>query len=64
MNTWTMAKGAAGGYCQDMKNCYNWIAEDIRHLRAKKWKTKEDEAHLKELCELRDALHKLDKQRG
>jgi len=47
-----------------MKNCYNWIAEDIRHLRAKKWKTKEDEAHLKELCELRDALHKLDKQRG
>lgn len=44
---------------------YDWIAEDIRLLRAKKWKTKDDEAYLKELYELRDALYRLDKsERG
>lgn len=37
---------------------YDWIVEDIRHLRAKKWKTKDDEAYLKELCELRSQLIK------
>ena len=43
---------------------YDWIVEDTRHLRAKKWKTKEDEAYLKELYELRDALQNLDKKKG
>lgn len=37
---------------------YGWILEDIRWLRAKKWKTKDDEACLKELCELRSQLVK------
>ena len=40
---------------------YDWIVEDIRRIRAKQWKTKDDELYLKELYELRDALHKLDK---
>ena len=43
---------------------YGWILEDIRWLRAKKWKTKDDELYLKELYELRDALQKLDKKKG
>lgn len=42
----------------------NWILEDIRRLRAKQWKTKDDELYLKELYELRDALQKLDKKKG
>ena len=37
---------------------YAWIVEDIRRIRAKQWKTKEDEAYLKELCELRSSLVK------
>lgn len=41
-----------------------WILEDIRHIRSKRWKTKEEEAYLKELCELRDALQNLDKKKG
>ena len=40
----------------------SWILEDIRRLRAKQWKTKDDELYLKELYELRDALHRLDKK--
>ena len=43
---------------------YGWILEDIRWLRAKQWKTKEDEAYLKELYELRDALQNTDKKKG
>lgn len=64
MNTWTMAKGAAGGYCQDMKNCYDWIAEDIRWLEAIKWRTNDEEHQLKGLYELKEALQKLDKKKG
>ena len=41
-----------------------WILEDIRYIRGKRWKTKEDEAYLKELYELRDALQNLDKRKG
>ena len=35
---------------------YAWIVEDIRRIRAKQWKTKEDELYLEELYELRKAL--------
>lgn len=35
---------------------YDWIVEDIRRIRAKQWKTKEDEQYLEELCELRKAM--------
>ena len=35
---------------------YDWIVEDIRRIRAKQWKTKDDELYLKELYELREAL--------
>lgn len=35
---------------------YDWIVEDIRRIRAKQWKTKEDEEYLEELYELRKAL--------
>ena len=35
---------------------YAWIVEDIRRIRAKQWKTKDDELYLKELYELRKAL--------
>ena len=35
---------------------YGWIVEDIRRIRAKQWKTKDDELYLKELYELRKAL--------
>ena len=35
---------------------YDWIVEDIRRIRAKQWKTKDDELYLKELYELRKAL--------
>lgn len=40
------------------------ILDDIRYIRSKRWKTKEDEAYLKELYELRDALQNLDKKKG
>lgn len=40
-----------------------WILEDIRYIRSKRWKTKEDELYLKELYELCDALCKLDTKR-
>ena len=43
---------------------YDWIVEDIRRIRAKQWKTNDDELYLKELYELRDALQKLDKKKG
>lgn len=43
---------------------YGWILEDIRRIRAKQWKTKEDEQYLEELYELRAALQKLDKKKG
>ena len=43
---------------------YAWIVEDIRRIRAKQWKTKEDEEYLEELYELRAALQKLDKKKG
>ena len=35
---------------------YDWIVEDIRRIRAKQWKTKEDEEYLEELYGLRKAL--------
>ena len=35
---------------------YDWIVEDIRRIRAKQWKTKEDGEYLEELYELRKAL--------
>ena len=41
---------------------YGWILEDIRWLRAKKWKTKDDEVYLKELYELRDALQEISRR--
>ena len=41
-----------------------WILDDIRYTRSKRWKTKEDEAYLKELYELRYALQNLDKKKG
>ena len=43
---------------------YAWIVEDIRRIRAKQWKKKDDELYLKELYELRDTLQKLDKKKG
>lgn len=35
---------------------YAWIVEGIRRIRAKQWKTKEDEECLEELYGLRKAL--------
>lgn len=42
---------------------YDWIAEEIRWLKSKKWKTKGYHEQLKELYELRDALHTMDKSK-
>lgn len=47
-----------------MKNCYDWIAEDIRWLEARKWRTNDEEHQLKGLYELKEALQKLDKKKG
>lgn len=40
---------------------YDWIAEDIRLLRAKKWKTNDDMARLAELIELRDSAREIER---
>lgn len=54
-NTQTVVQGAEGGHCQGMKSYCDWILEDIRYLRDKKWKTNDDMARLQELIELRDS---------
>ena len=38
---------------------YDWIAEDIRWLEARKWRTNDEEHQLKGLYELKEALQKL-----
>lgn len=43
---------------------YDWIAEDIRWLEARKWRTSDEEYQLKDLYELKEALQKLDKKKG
>ena len=43
---------------------YDWIAEDIRWLEARKWRTNDEEHQLKGLYELKEALQKLDKKKG
>ena len=43
---------------------YGWIAEDIRWLEARKWRTNDGEHQLKGLYELKEALQKLDKKKG
>jgi len=37
---------------------YDWIAEDIRWLEARKWRTNDEEHQLKGLYELKEAIQR------